>query len=282
VEGDERPKPPYFGAPGFSDSYWIELLFNQPPSLDPDALIGKLGNPYEIAVKMQNPGNGTVTVANREHPVPMEVDGTTKKVPTLTNVVWSDARIDIKEYKAPLEQTWEWDGARRALSRCWYRMLVGDLTGSRLPYRDRFQILTDIAVACAELTNPLVCHWKEAGCLVEPSVLAEHLARVCNVRQFEVGIAGDHLMDTLGLAALGLPDIELYFRGLDPGMVAGFLYATARYMFDRGDVINDGDTVPSPDPQVHWKTAHDVASVRPARTVVKVIPDPRYAGSAPR
>jgi hypothetical protein len=278
----DNVRPPYFGAPGFSDSYWIELLFNQPPSLDAEALVGKLGSSFEIAVNIQDGKHGAVTIGNRDHPVSMEVHGTSQKVPALTNLVWSDARIDIKEYKAPLDQTWEWDGARRALGRCWYRMLIGDLTGSRLPYGVRFHIIKDVAMACADLTHPLVCHWKEAGCLVEPSVLAEHLARACNVRMFEVGIAGDHLMDTLGLAAIGLPDIELHFRGLDPGAVAGFLHATAKYVFDHGDVINDGDTVPSPDPQVHWKTVHDVASVAPPRTVVKVIPDPRYIGSAPR
>lgn len=273
--------PPYFGAPGFADSYWIELLYNQPSSIDAEALIAKLGASYELAVNKVVERNGAVTVGHRGHLVSMEISGKGQKVPALTNILWSDARIDIKEYKAALEQTWDWDFARRALGRCWYKVLIGDLTGSRLPYQDRYQMIKEIAVACADLSHPLVCHWKEAGCLVEPSALAARLAQACNVRTYQIGISGDHLMDTLGLAAIGLPDVELTFSRLSPDAVANFLYTTAAYLFERGDVIADGDTVPGPE-GAKWKTAHGVATLPPARTVVRVSITGTYAPTSAR
>ena len=58
-----------------------------------------------------------------------------------------------------------------------------------------------------------------------------------NVRLFRVegGAQGDMLMDTRGLAALGLPDLQMHFRGLNPGRVAGLLFNYGRYIYENGD-----------------------------------------------
>src|SRR5260370_34958986 len=109
-------------------------------------------------------------------------------------------------------------------------MPIGVLTCSPLAYPGRFRLLTSVALACTKLAKPLVCHWKEAGCLVEPAHLAERLARVCNVRLYNVG-GGDHFMDTLGLAAIGLPDVQREFSNLDPAWGAGWLDGVGRYLF---------------------------------------------------
>ncbi|HET7419405.1 MAG TPA: DUF4261 domain-containing protein [Candidatus Dormibacteraeota bacterium] len=266
--------PPYFGAPGFSDSYWFELLYDQPPRPDIDAVVRRASDEMLVQVVARGvvEDSGTVSVGYPDRLV--NVGGT--MLPAMTNFAWSGTRIKLGDYKSALEQTWEWDGARKALGRCFYKVIVGDITGSRLPYAERFRRLTTLVSACIELTKPLVCSWKEAGCLVEPARFAERTARGCNVRLFNVGISGDSHMDTLGLAALGLPDVELTFSKLDPGAVAAFLYRTAAYLFERGDVIKDGDTVPGPE-GLKWKTAHDAASIAPPRTVVRVTVDGLYA-----
>lgn len=271
--------PPYFGAPGFSDSYWIELLYNRPPQPDIDALVQKVSAemPIETAVKVIGDGSGSVSLAYPDRLISFG----DARMPVITNVFWGSERINIADYKAALEQTWNWDGARKALGRCWYRVIVGDITGSRLPYQERFRRLTTLAAACVELTRPEVCFWKEAGCLVEPARFAEVMGRFCNVREFNIGITGDKIMDTLGLAAIGLPDVEMTFSRLGSDQVAAFLYRTAGYLFEGGDIINDGDTVPGPGGE-RWKTLHDVATLEPARTVVRVMVTGNYAPSKVR
>jgi hypothetical protein len=269
--------PPYFGAPGFADSYWIELLFNQVPALNLDALDARLRSEVhgEVAVKVTGTKDGIVSIAFPDHLVNIS-NGESEpvKLPALINIVWNDSRIKLGDYKAALDQTWEWDGAQKVLGGCQYMMLIGDLTCSRLSYSDRFRLLTSVAVACTELAKPLACYWKEAGCLVEPARVAEQLARVCNVRLFNVG-GGDHFMDTLGLAAIGLPDVELEFSSLDPSWVAGWLHGAGRYLFEQGDVIQDGDVIPAPVAGEHWDCEHTFASVEPKRTVIRVSPGPR-------
>ena len=87
-------------------------------------------------------------------------------------------------------------------------------------------------------------------------------------------------MDTLGLAAIGLPDAQMRFTKLEAGFVAGWMHAMRLYMFEQGDVIADGDVVPAPVPGEHWAFSHQMSAVPPERVVdVNIAPSPKYAGS---
>jgi hypothetical protein len=271
-------KPPHLGAPGFAESYWIELLYDKVPALDGRALVERLGaaTPVELIASAVGDEGGAIALGHIGSLVEIEGAG---KLPSITNIAWGNTRVNLTDYKAALDQTWDWDGARKALGRCWHSLLVGDITGSRLPYPERYRLLKAVAVATAELTKPHVCHWKEAGCLVDPGRLGERLDTVCNVRRFKVALREEHFMDTLGLAAIGLPDVQMRFTRLEPGFVAGWMNSVGIYMFERGDVIADGDVIPSPVPGEHWAGSHQMATVPPQRIVVNITPSPKYAGS---
>jgi hypothetical protein len=72
-------------------------------------------------------------------------------------------------------------------------------------------------------------------------------------------------MDTRGLSALGLPDLQTHFRNLDPGRVAGHLYRVARYLFDQGDCIADGETIGGFTDDDKWRCRHEMSLVAPER-----------------
>jgi len=80
----------------------------------------------------------------------------------------------------------------------------------------------------------------------------------------------------LRLAALGLPDVQCHFVGLDPALAAAVVEDTARYLFDEGDVIEDGDTVPAADGG-KWPCLREEALVDPPRDVIDVTPPAPYA-----
>ena len=84
-------------------------------------------------------------------------------------------------------------------------------------------------------------------------------------------------MDTLGLAALGLPDLQCHFRGLAPEAVAPLLYNTAYYIFEKGDVIDDGHTVEGVTPGERWPCQHEASLVEPRRVVIDLDPGPAHA-----
>lgn len=92
-----------------------------------------------------------------------------------------------------------------------------------------------------------------------------------NVRFFRVADSptGDFVFDTLGLHALGLPEVQVHCRNLDPDDVAAFTRNTAIYLLEHGDVIEDGDTVDGIDGGV-WSCRHEMAIIQPPRVVLDV------------
>jgi hypothetical protein len=85
------------------------------------------------------------------------------------------------------------------------------------------------------------------------------------------------IMDTLGLAALGLPDLQCHFRTLVPGEVAAVLHNTAYYLFEHGDVIDDGHTVAGIEPESRWTCQHEKSLLKPSRIVLDLNPGPPFA-----
>jgi Domain of unknown function (DUF4261) len=157
-----------------------------------------------------------------------------------------------KELQASLGHTRDWpdaakaaDGARAAVR------LVEDLPSEeRLP-----AFLARVAAAAAKLPCTAIW-WRPAERLVAPRALAEAVREddalrvAVNVRLFHVEESrqdDERVMDTVGLAELGLPDVQCHFFGLDVPAVAALLEETARYLYAEGDVIGEGDTVPGID-----------------------------------
>ena len=68
-----------------------------------------------------------------------------------------------------------------------------------------------------------------------------------------------------------------HFRDLAPGPLAAVLHATASYLFEAGDVIDDGDTISGPEGDEHWRCRHEDAMVGPRRRVLDVDPGEPYA-----
>ena len=103
-------------------------------------------------------------------------------------------------------------------------------------------------------------------------------AGAVNVRLFNVQAQErESVMDTLGLGALGLPDLQCHFRGLDPQKMARVLYNTAWYVFANGDVIEDGNTVGGISAGSRWKCQHEDSLVGPDRMVLDLDPGAPYA-----
>jgi hypothetical protein len=180
-----------------------------------------------------------------------------------------------KELASSLGHTRDWpdaaaavDGARAAVR------LVEDLPSEeRLP-----AFLARVADAATKLPCVAIW-WRPAERLVAPRALADAvrdddpLRVAVHVRLFHVERAqpDERVMDTRGLAELGLPDVQCHFAGLDVAAVAALLDETARYLYAEGDVIADGDTVPGID-GAPWTCRRELALVDPARDVIDLAP----------
>jgi Domain of unknown function (DUF4261) len=99
-----------------------------------------------------------------------------------------------------------------------------------------------------------------------------------NVRLFRVeGSNQDVVMDTLGLHVFGLPDLQCHCHDLELPRLAAYLRNAGNYIFERGDVIRDGDTIEGMHPGEKWRCLQERALIAPGRLVIDLDPGERYA-----
>ena len=200
-------------------------------------------------------------------------------IPSLTNIVRWSKPLKAAEFADAVQQTWDWPEVKSVVGRCRHKLLLGDLTGAGLPYKERYSLLSTVVIALAEITKPAAIHWEAAGCFVSPERLARRLTWRCNVRAHEiVPRKGDLLMDTLGLAALGLVDAQCLYRGLDPVQMALWMYGIAGKIFAEGDTIQDGESILGLTAGDLWVCHRQEATVPPGRRVVDIRPSGTHAG----
>jgi hypothetical protein len=198
---------------------------------------------------------------------------------------------DPRNLEPSLQQTWDWPGARAAAQQAGATLLVTDLMASGLELHTRLRLFQQSLLAVLEcVPEPLAIHWTPAQRLLTAPMLYQskqpdaydEIFPAINTRFFNVSDRqpGEMLMDTVGLAALGLPDLQCHFLNLDPGEVARVLFNTAYYVFQHGDVIGDGHTIQGITPAQKWRCQHEDALVPPARVVLDVNPEaPHAAGT---
>lgn len=190
------------------------------------------------------------------------------------------------EIAPSLEQSWWWPEAREAAARARFALPVFDRHNQTTDFKRRLAHCQRLAHALIDALSPLAVEWIPSQQLLEPGQLARALEEDgfgaplpggLNVRFFRLEYdepAGDpeFLMDTVGLAALGLADLQCHFRGLDPEEVSRTLYETGCYMYDAGYVMADGDTVQGPRTDDRWRCTHAPALAEPERGVVDLDP----------
>jgi hypothetical protein len=165
-------------------------------------------------------------------------------------------------------------------------LIANDLMAAALDPKIRNKQFRGFIRAIQEVAPCKAMHWMNTELLVHPGQFvfrqdesdANPLYGSINVRFFNIqGSNGDLLMDTLGLAVLGLPDIQCHYRELQPTDVARVLYDVAYYLFQGGDVIKDGETVPGVLDHDKWRCQHEMALAGPERVVLDLNPSGQYA-----
>jgi Domain of unknown function (DUF4261) len=256
-----------------------ELWFEEAPDLTDPGLLASLRSLSPDVQAQQD----SITVPYLGSKGDDPVDG---GPPPLVTVVMPSSPLGQSGKQRPdVSQTWDWEGAEAAVARATAGVLVTELLTAGWSARDRVAALTRVLAELCRLTQPVAVYWARSQRVSNPETLAaDDLDGIINVRFFTV--AGDEdamVMDTLGLHVFGLPDLQCHFRGREPGEIAGLLYATARYVFDSGDVIADGHTISGPDGEGRYVCRREKSLLEPSRLVLDVdLGDPYAAGKRDR
>ena len=105
-----------------------------------------------------------------------------------------------------------------------------------------------------------------------------------NARFFNIQGTDDQIVDTLGMYAVGLPDVQYHFHGLDPNRVVNHAYNVASYLFDRNAPVRSGETIDgllngNMSQEVQWRCQYEDALIQPVRCVMDICPGEYAAGN---
>lgn len=181
-----------------------------------------------------------------------------------------------------LGQTWNWPDAQQQVAEATSAVVVSDFLAGGLARNDRFRLINAMVNAVMAQATPLAIHWMPSQRIIEPSFYHQSLVHgasladaAVNVRLYRIsdGVEGETVMDTLGLAPFGLPDLQIHFSGLDPGELAPLLLSYAGYLFEKGDVLSDDAMIRGIEEKHEWVLARERALAPPLRDVVNIHPD---------
>jgi len=269
--------------PGFANSYNVQLLLERPQLLNRDALLKRLEMRCGPSKPMSSDKQDFLVFFHEKYRVKFK-EG---EVPVQSMISIHDKPLETQALAPALQQTWDWEGAQAATQKHRASLMVSDLMGSGLPYKDRLRLFHNVVLSVMELVPCLAIVWSASDKLIEPSAYLDTkkperydpLFPAINVRLFRIQNRqeGEMVMDTLGLAALGVPDLQCHFTGLEPNAMARILYNSAYYLFENGDVINDGETIQGIQKTDRWRCQHEMALVNPEREVLDLNPGKPYA-----
>jgi uncharacterized protein DUF4261 len=272
----------------------VDLCYPEPPDIDARALTVRARTALPgTALVWSGPSNTLLRhdppdPTSTGRPDPTEILGLppdsrplTVAAPAghLVHAVWytgSTAGVNGRD----LSQSWSWPDAGATLDRCRYLVTVVQLIGRERQVGERVAAFRATLNAIITIARPLATWWPSSQQALPPGALVSHpLSGMVNVRLFRSVHDPDvTVTDTLGLHALGLPDIQCRSRGLDIDKLGDLLFELAEYLCRHGDVLRTGRPVPGLMANQEFVPRHGPATVAPVRPVVDLDPGPRYAG----
>lgn len=281
-------------TPDFRKLIWMNLLFREKPQRPaPEKFTKLLGEKLQSDIDtVTAQEDGLYSFAVRALPVTYQ-DGQKLPAQVLASPPTPFKQETIDDFMR--SQLWDVEDGSAFLESCTHCIMLSDFMASGLPYKERARLLTAWVEAALELLPGCVGVWvPSAGkLLTREQVLnnplkgdSRFLWFGVNVRLFNIsnGQEGEKVMDTIGLYALGLPDVQLHFHGLDPNAVSNYLYNVGQYLYDNDVPIKPGETVDGVNAQgnidqgIQWVCQYEQSLIQPQRPVMDICPGQFAAG----
>lgn len=271
--------------------YFFVPVFESPitmPTLDDflEALSRKFGEiePMMNEPKMPNDPSDLLGFALWEHLAFYEKEQ--QSIPSQLILFGPDAFDQTQWDEMIINQFWDCPDREDFAARCNYALMASNMMAASLPVVEQYQIIADYADLLLDIFPECIgIYWPHSQRLVPREVfLAQNWGRSAlhfldgglNVRFFNIENSDEMLFDTLGLTAIGLPDLQCHCKDLEPDDVVNFLRNLAAYLYEKGDIIEDGNTVEGID-HGKWRCQREDAIVEPGRLVLDILAGP-YAG----
>jgi ligand-binding SRPBCC domain-containing protein len=266
----------------FARTYSVELFYEDLPNFDQDKLLSSIRERCGDVDLFARTG-AMLGFAFKEHTIEYK-DGS---APPQIAIMIANKVPDLDKLEPSFYQSWDFKDARKSVAKCEHTVLVTDLMASSLDYKTRIEIFQKTLYSIMEQAPCAAMYWLHSQRIVEPAQYVLNkpenedynlLYGPLNVRLFNIEeTKNDTLMDTFGLGALGLPDLQCHFKNLDVNAVASHLYTYGDYIFLKGDVIEDGNTIQGIANDQKWACQHEVSLTEPKRVVLDINPGIPFA-----
>lgn len=251
-------------------NYSVELLFFENPFFENKKLLFELKKVFSNVEILFNTKNLTSFVFNDYISTTEGID-----IPVQILVMKENSQLNLIKLKNSLNQTLDWDNAENTINNCNYALVISDFMATELNYTDRIYLFNKFLKILLEILPCKAIHWSYSQKIVEPNEYKIALEQeslyslygIVNVRYFKKD--NYFIMDTIGLSALGLPDLQCKFKDIDTGIIATILYEYANTIFKNGDYITDNTVIKSMD--FSFLCLHDFSITSPKRIILNLI-----------
>ena len=261
-----------------------ELHYTTQPSYDPAAIAARAEQLLESGIESLTPeeGSGTFLLIHKNHSVQLEEGN----VAPQTAILSTDKETDPAEYTATVAQSWACNDAAARIESSKCALMITEMLASGLQPAERIRLLHGVLQAFVEITQPNAIVFKHSQQIAYPLAYLESCEKdpidrlgSLNVRFFSISNSQtkNMLMDTRGLDEIGLHDLQVHFRELDPNDVSKLLFSTAKYIFENGPVNDSGQTIAGTVPDSEWGCQFEESLVEPKRELLDLNPGPPYA-----
>lgn len=264
----------------FAETYSVELYLKDQPIISQSELLENIKKYCGNVEFVSNQGNN-ITFAFMDHI--LEYKNASVPVSIIVSTIYD--RPDREKLRNSLCQSQNFEN-KELIEKCKYRVLVTDIMAIGLEYTQRMEIFQKALYAIVELMPCEGIHFPLTEQVVSREDYLENnplnsdydiLFGTLNVRLFNIeGSKSEYLMDTLGLSAIGLCDLQCHFQNLDPNKIANILYSYGYYIFDKGDEATGMKMVQGILETDEWKCEHEISIAEPARVVLDINPGKEF------
>ncbi|MEI0566933.1 DUF4261 domain-containing protein [Brachyspira pulli] len=260
----------------FSHVYFYKLLFEEKPTLPNIELVKQKIRKFYDDIDVVSSDNGIYSIAINDLKVKYQDE---KEVPA--QILMPDAMefdyTSISDYY--YSQMWDIKEPKELIKNCNYEIMLSDFLAAGLDYKERTTLLNNWLYISLQLFNNCVAVYNEqSGKLLLPEQILNNnypkdfrfLLSGVNIRLFNVQDSKDVIVDTLGMYAIGLPDIQYHFHDLNVNEIISHALNIAAYIFDKGDIIKSGDTIQSIFENVQWKCQYEKSLLKPHREILDI------------
>lgn len=268
------------GPDAFAETYSVELYLKDQPNISQNKLLENIKKYCGNVELVSNQGNN-ITFAFMDHI--LEYKNVSVPVSIIVSTIYD--RPNKEKLKNSLCQSLNFKN-KESIKKCKYRVLVTDIMAIGLEYTKRIEIFQKALYAIVESIPCEGIHFHLIEQVISREDYLENnplnsdydiLFGALNVRMFDIeGSKNEYLIDTLGLSALGLCDLQCHFQNLDPDKMADVLYSYGYYIFDKGDEAAGMKAVQGISENDEWKCQHEISIAEPARVVLDINPGNEY------